>query len=210
MAVIAKKAKKKAAHERLTLSQLCDRVTSMAVPFEDVAEFLENSTYELCVDGKCKSAIQQLSRVTSFFETMENKNEENCRDLADTYILIGEVNQYVGAFKESIEWFKKAAVVFDRYAMPFHNLATSYLELGDTKNAVKSLEQEIALEPGNYFSCLRLADLYEQPGKPPCPQSGQYPGASQTHNALRKSAARRGYKTAAAAACGNRQELQRN
>jgi tetratricopeptide (TPR) repeat protein len=165
MAVIAKKAKKKAAHERLTLSQLCDRVTSMAVPFEDVAEFLENSTYELCVDGKCKSAIQQLSRVTSFFETMENKNEENCRDLADTYILIGEVNQYVGAFKESIEWFKKAAVVFDRYAMPFHNLATSYLELGDTKNAVKSLEQEIALEPGNYFSCLRLADLYEQQGE---------------------------------------------
>jgi tetratricopeptide (TPR) repeat protein len=49
--------------------------------------------------------------------------------------------------------------------MPYHNLATSYIELGDVAGAIKSLEQEIELEPGNYFSRLKLADLYEQQGK---------------------------------------------
>ena len=152
-------------HGKLPLPQLCKLVMDLAVPFEDVAEFIENLTYALCIDGKCKDAIAELSRVASFFETMESKNEENCRDLADIYIMIGEVNQYVGCFKDSIEWFKKAAVVFDRFAVPYHNLATSYIELGDIKNAVKSLEQEILLEPGNYFSSLKLADLYEQQGE---------------------------------------------
>lgn len=151
-------------HEELSLPELCKLVMDLAIPFEDIAEFIENRTYALCVDGKCKDAVGELSSVASFFETMQNKNEENCRDLADIYILIGEVNQYVGCFKDSIEWFKKAAVVFDRYAVPYHNLATSYIELGDLKNAIKSLEQELSLEPGNYFSCLKLADLYEQQG----------------------------------------------
>ncbi len=159
------KTTRKTDYESLSLPDLCGRVMALSVPFEDVSEFLENRTYALCVDGKFESAVKQLEKVADFFETMESKNEENCRDLADIYILIGEVNQYVGEFKESIEWFKKASVVFDRYAMPFHNLATSYMELGDVKNAIKSLEQEIVLEPGNYFSWLRLADLYEQQGE---------------------------------------------
>jgi tetratricopeptide (TPR) repeat protein len=164
---VKKKKKERVSHvnyEELSLQELCKLVMDLTVPFEDVAEFIENKTYALCVDGKCKDAVGELGRVASFFETMENKNEENCRDLADIYILIGEVNQYVGCFQESLIWFKKAAVVFDRYAMPYHNLATSYIELGDRKNAIRSLEQELSLEPGNYFSCLKLADLYEQQG----------------------------------------------
>jgi len=151
--------------EDLTLPDLCSSLMSLSIPFEDACEFLENRTYALCVDGKCEAAVKHLAQVAQFFETMENKNEENCRDLADIYILIGEVHQYVGSFEESIDWFRKAAVVCDRYATPFHNLATSYQHLGDIKNAVRSLEQEIGLEPGNYFSRLRLADLYEQQGE---------------------------------------------
>ncbi len=151
-------------YDKLSLSQLCDRIVDMTVPFEDLAGLVEDRTYALCVDGQCTSATHDLQRVAGFFETLENKNEENCRDLADIYILIGEVNQYVGRFSESIGWFRNASVVFDRYAIPYHNLATSYLELGDVTNAIKSLEQEIAIEPGNYFSWLRLADLYERTG----------------------------------------------
>jgi tetratricopeptide (TPR) repeat protein len=153
-------------HESLTLPQLCGAVISMKVAYEDVAELIENRTYALCVKGQCDSAMSNLEQLTDFFETMPGKNEENCRDLADIYILIGEVNQYVNNYTVSIEWFKKASVVFDRYAVPFHNLATSFIALGDIPSAVKSLEQEIALEPGNYFSRLRLADLYEQLGEP--------------------------------------------
>jgi tetratricopeptide (TPR) repeat protein len=159
------KQKQQEKHEGLTLSQLCTALVRMEVAFEDVAEFVENRTYALCVKGKCDSAISKLEALTEFFETMPDKNEENCRDLADIYILIGEVNQYINNFKESIEWFRKAAVVFDRYAVPYHNLATSFIALGDLEGAVKSLEQEIALEPGNYFSRLRLADLFEQLGE---------------------------------------------
>jgi tetratricopeptide (TPR) repeat protein len=151
-------------HEELSLAQLCELVIAMSVGFRDVSEFIENRTYALCIDGKCKAATGALRRVAAFFVAMKNKNEEDRRDLADIYILIGEVNQYVGCFRQSIGWFKKACSVFGRYAMPYHNLATSYLELGDIMNAVRCLEQEIALEPGNYFSRLKLADLYEQRG----------------------------------------------
>jgi tetratricopeptide (TPR) repeat protein len=162
---MSKRKTKQVNHDELTLSQLCELVKTMAVPFEDISEFIENRTYALCVDGACESATGELVKVTEFFEAMQNKNEENCRDLADIYILIGEVDQYVGRFKDSINWFKKASVVFDRYATPYHNLAISYIELGDIKNAIKSLVQETEIEPGNYFSRLKLADLYEQQGE---------------------------------------------
>jgi len=152
-------------HEALSLAQLCESVTSLSIAYEDVSEFIENRTYALCVEGKCSAAIGKLAKVAEFFEKMENKNEENCRDLADIYILIGEVSSYVGNYKESIDWFRKASVVFDQYALPYHNLATSFIALGDIPAAIRSLEQEIALEPGNYFSRLRLADLYEQQGE---------------------------------------------
>jgi len=151
-------------YEEMTLEQLCNRVTTMATPFEDVAEFIENRTYSLCVEGHFDQAMGMLTDLSFFFETMPDKNDENCRDLADVYILIGEVNQYVNLFKESLAWFRKAAVVSDMYSIPYHNLATSFIALGEIPDAVKSLEQEIILEPGNYYSFLRLADLYEQQG----------------------------------------------
>jgi tetratricopeptide (TPR) repeat protein len=151
--------------EQCSLHELCDLVNDYAVAFEDVAEFIEEKIYSLCSSDGDASPIAELTRLADFFELMPDKNEENCRDLANIYMLIGEVRQYVGQFPESIEWFKKAAIVFDRFAAPYHNLATSYGEMGDSLNAIKSLEQEITLEPGNYFSILRLVDFYEQSGQ---------------------------------------------
>jgi tetratricopeptide (TPR) repeat protein len=150
--------------EDCSLSELCSLIGSYEVPFEDVADFVENKTYAYCTNGHYELAVLELTKLARFFEEMPGKNDENCRDLADIYILIGEICQYVNKFEESIEWFKKAAVVADRYAVPYHNLATAYIELGDAASAIRSLEQEILLEPGNYFSALRLADLYEQQG----------------------------------------------
>lgn len=150
--------------ERLSLAQLCDKIISIDVPFGEVAEFLENRIYALCVDGKCRIATRQLGRMVEFYEAKQGKSEDERRELADICILIGEVNQYVGAFRESIKWFWRAAAAYGGYAIPFHNLATSFMELGDLRNAIASLEREIALEPGNYFSRLRLADLYARQG----------------------------------------------
>lgn len=147
--------------ESCTLAELGGLVVEYVVPFEDIAEYIENKAYAACMNGMFSGALAELSKLAEFFEKMSDKNEENCRDLADIYILIGEMNQYVNQFKESIPWFKKAAVVFDRYALPYHDLAASYMELKDTANAIRSLEQEVSLEPGNYFSILQLIDLYE-------------------------------------------------
>ena len=151
--------------DRFSLAQLCKRIISLDVPFGELAESLQNKTYALCVEGKCRSATRELGRMVEFFETRQGKSEDERRDLADICILIGEVNQYIGAFKQSIKWFWRAAAAFGGYAMPFHNLATSFMELGDIKSAIASLERETALEPGNYFSRLRLADLYERRGE---------------------------------------------
>jgi tetratricopeptide (TPR) repeat protein len=150
--------------EDCSLSQLCGLIASYSVAFEDASDFLEDKTYAFCTAGHFEVAKAELTKLARFFEEMPDKNDENSRDLADVYILIGEICQYVNKFRESVEWFKKAAVVADRYAVPFHNLAAAYLELGDRESAVRSLEQEIFLEPGNYFSALRLADLYETQG----------------------------------------------
>jgi tetratricopeptide (TPR) repeat protein len=151
--------------ESCSLPELCALVADYIVPFEDVAEYIENKTYASCMDGGFSETLAELSKLAAFFEKMPEKNEENCRDLADVYILIGEMHQYVDKFQESIPWFKKAAIVFDRSALPYHDLATSYIKLKDAANAVRSLEQEISLEPGNYFSIFRLVDFYEQQGQ---------------------------------------------
>jgi tetratricopeptide (TPR) repeat protein len=156
------KTKKYKNYAELPLEKLCDMVANMDVAYEDVACFIESKVYSHCLNGNYKNTINQLKKMVALFETMENKNEENCRDLADIYLLIGEVYQFLGYFKESIEWFKKAAIIDDLYSMPYHALSVSYLELGDIKNAIKSLEQEIQLEPGNYFSYFKLAELYEK------------------------------------------------
>jgi tetratricopeptide (TPR) repeat protein len=162
---VPKKKKVNINPENCTLAQLCGLVSEYIVPFEDVGEYIENKAYAGCMNGMFAEAVGELENLAAFFEKMPDKNEENCRDLADIYILIGEMHQYADTFRESIPWFKKAAVVFDRSALPYHDLATSYIELKDAANAIRSLVQEISLEPGNYFSILRLVDLYEAQGQ---------------------------------------------
>jgi tetratricopeptide (TPR) repeat protein len=148
------------------LTRLCDLVTALERPYEDVAEQIEDKSYELCESGQLDAAVAQLNRIARCFEQMVDKNEEQCRDLAEVYLLIGQIHQFAGKFTESISWFSRSAVVDDRYPAPFHSLATSYSQLHEYDNAIKSLEQEIILAPGNYYSYLLLADLYESEGKP--------------------------------------------
>jgi Tfp pilus assembly protein PilF len=67
-------------------------------------------------------------------------------------------------FEESIEWIKKSIVVDDMYPVSYHSLAVSFQSIGDESLAIKSLEQEITVAPGNYYTYLLLADLYEKNG----------------------------------------------
>jgi len=154
--------KKKYDPTRCSFKKLCELVTDYSYPYEDLAELIEDKGYEECMGGNDKEVIQELGRLSTFFENIENKNEENSRDLADVYLLTGEFCQCSDRIPESIAWFEKAIVVDDTYDVPYHSLATAYISLGKMNKAAQCLEQEITVAPGNYFSYLMLADLYEQ------------------------------------------------
>ena len=150
--------------DRASLEQLCEMVKSYSTPYEDLAEFIEDKAFAECDADRYLGAVAQLIGLAEFFEQMENKNEENSRDLVDVYILIGEIHQCHDNFEDSVEWFKKAVVVDDRAAEPYHSLAVSYAQLRDLPSAVRCLEQELALSPGNYYTYLQLADYYDALG----------------------------------------------
>jgi tetratricopeptide (TPR) repeat protein len=145
--------------ERLSL--LSQLVSNGKIPWEDVAEQIEDLSYSVCENNNIALAIELLTRITAFFEALENKSEENSRDLADVYLLIGQLYQFKGVYEESITWFRKAVVVDDQYTVSYHNIALSYIKLGEIEGAIRSLVQEVIFSPGNYYSYLILADLYE-------------------------------------------------
>lgn len=147
--------------EAMSLVELCNMLTSCKCPYEDIAELIEDKAYEECENGNLETAISELCEVASFIESLENKNEENSRDLADIYLLIGQINQFTGHFTESIGWFSKAIVIDDQYSEPYHCLAISLYKQGKHGDAIKSIETELTLSPGNYYSYLLLAELYQ-------------------------------------------------
>ena len=148
----------------VTLQSLCAKVIALEVPYEDVAERIEDLAYFEYGRGDLEGVVGQLERIAHAFEFMRNKNEEVSRDLAQVYLLIGQIYQFTGMYGESIEWIKKSIVVDDMYPVSYHSLAVSYQSIGDTASAVRSLEQEVTVEPGNYYTYLLLADIYEKNG----------------------------------------------
>ncbi|MFH0868634.1 MAG: tetratricopeptide repeat protein [archaeon] len=150
---------------RCSLKKLCELVKAGSYAYDDLAELIEDKGYEECVQGNSDEVINELTQLGVFFENVEEKNEEVARDLADVYLLTGEFCQCAEQYTDSIEWFRKAIAVEDVYDVPYHSLAMSYLSLGETEKAVKSLEQEIRVAPGNYYTYLFLADLYTKQEK---------------------------------------------
>ncbi len=143
------------------LEEICKDVSSCNTPYDDAAEIIEIKAYEMCENGHLYEAMKLLTTISDFFESLENKNEENSRNLADVYLLVGQMFQFAGKFDESITWFTRSIVVDDQYPVPYHNLAVSYEKLGKYDCAIRCLKQEICLAPGNYYSYLLLADIYK-------------------------------------------------
>jgi tetratricopeptide (TPR) repeat protein len=152
--------------DRETLSSVCNKIILLQYAYDDVAEELECKAFQMCGDGHLDIVLTQLKRVADFYEKFENKNEEICRDLSDVYLLIGQMFQFTDNYMESIDWFSKSTLIDDQYSVPYHNLAISYRKLGKMDSAIRSLEHEINLAPGNYYSYLLLCDFYEQEKMP--------------------------------------------
>ncbi|MCU0609413.1 MAG: tetratricopeptide repeat protein [Chitinispirillaceae bacterium] len=151
--------------ERTPLGLLCDLVISCTCSYADLSEFIENKAYDEWRRGNFEAAVAALSRVTVFLEQLENKNEENTRDLADVYLLIAQLYQYADRDRESIDWFLKSISADDGNPLAFHSMGVSYLRCEEIDNAIRCFEQEIALDAGDYATYLELAGLYEQQGK---------------------------------------------
>jgi tetratricopeptide (TPR) repeat protein len=147
-----------------TLEALCDDVLSLRTAYDDVAEQLEDAAYFEYECGGLDHALSRLKELAGFFEGLRNKSEEVSRDLSQVYLLIGQICQYAGMFEESIAWLNKSIVVDDMYPVSYHSLALAFRSIGDESMSIKSLEQEIRVAPGNYYTYLLLADLYEGNG----------------------------------------------
>jgi tetratricopeptide (TPR) repeat protein len=149
-----------------SLRFLCDQIVAAVASYSDLAEQIENTAYTTWMQGDFEGAVNELRRITIFFERLEIKNEENTHDLADLYFLIGQLYQYAARYPESIEWFSKSIFVEDGNSLPYHAMAESYLKTGDVLHATRSFEQELTIDGGNLFTYLRLVDLYNKAGKP--------------------------------------------
>jgi len=149
-------------NDKRTLEQLCIETVNCRVSYEDVSEAIEGKAYEMCENGNVDNAINHLKPVAEFFESLENKNDEQCRDLADIYLLIGQMLQFALKYEESIHWFSHSIIVDDQYAVPYHNLAISYEKTGKVDSAIRCLKQELLLAPGNYYSYLILSEIYKR------------------------------------------------
>jgi tetratricopeptide (TPR) repeat protein len=155
--------KTKPLHER-TLAQLINLVISHKFPFEDLAEFIEDRAYEVCQESNCTGDIasRQLRRLAAFFEEGRDSDDECARALADVYVMIGELYLYHDQSSRAVRWFKRAISVCDDSAPPYHSLAQAQIRSRDLKGAIRSMEEELLLAPGNLYTYLLLSDLYEQ------------------------------------------------
>lgn len=149
-------------HVNCDLEQLCERVKAMDCAYDDVAELIEDRTYAECEKEEFAHAAGCISGLAVFFESLENKNEEVCRDLSDVCVLCGEIALQARQLEKSREWLEKAVVVDDSYDVACHALACVCLRQGDVQSALRAWEQEIRMAPGNYYTYLLLADQYEK------------------------------------------------
>jgi tetratricopeptide (TPR) repeat protein len=149
-------------YSAFSLGKLCGMVENSQCAYDTAADFIEDKAFTECDNGRYAGAVKHLTRLAIFFEEHKDKNEETDRDLADIYLLLGDMCLMAEKYQESRDWFEKAAVVDDNYDLAFHCLAGVCLRLGDEKAAIRALEQEIHISPGNYYSYLQLADIFEK------------------------------------------------
>ena len=140
---ISEKALKKAG-----LHFLVNCVITGRQAYSDLSEYIETRSYEEWKRGKFERAIGELQEIVTFLENIENKNEENALDLAEVYLLIGQLYQYAEWYPESIEWLSKSVLANDGNSLPYNCMAVSYLKTGNYHNAIRCFEQEIAIDEG--------------------------------------------------------------
>lgn len=140
----------------------CNSISIEEKSYDDLSDQLEDFAYSACIEGFGDGVLEELNKLTRFYQRRKSLDIESVRDLADIFLLAGEVAAFNGDLNESIELFRKATFTDENYDRAQHSLAMAYDQAGDTKSATICLERELFLSPGNYFSYLLLADRYEE------------------------------------------------
>ncbi len=141
---------------------VCKAISAENKHYEDLSDQLEDFAYSACIEGQGKDVLKQLNHLTRYYQRRKSLDVEAIRDLSDIFLLAGEVSAFIGDLSEAIELFRKATFTDEKYDRAHHSLAMAYEQDGHTKSATICLEREIFLSPGNYFSYLLLADMYEK------------------------------------------------
>jgi tetratricopeptide (TPR) repeat protein len=137
-------------------------VETLKCAYDSVADFIEDKAFTECDNGRFESVVKRLGRFSVFFENIGEKNDEIDRDLSDIYLLIGDMCVSAGKYADGRGWFEKAVIVDDNHDIAFHSLGGACLRAGDEESAIKAWEMEIRVAPGNYYTYLQLADLFEK------------------------------------------------
>lgn len=145
----------------LELSRLCLKVTSGECEYDEYSEYIADAAYSAAVDGFAEDAMEQLFQLARYYEKRRSQDIESIRDHADIALLAGEISLYVGEITEAISWYKQAAQIDENYDLPYHCLGSAYIELNEYKAACNAFEREIHISPGNYYTYLTLAGLYD-------------------------------------------------
>lgn len=143
----------------------CKEISLKNRSYDELSDQLEDFAYSACIEGDCNNVLQELNKLTRYYQRRKSLDIEAIRDLADIFLLAGDVAAFDGQNDESIEYFRKASFIDENYDRAHHSLAMAYDQIGDLKSATISLERELYLSPGNYFSYLLLADVYERLGE---------------------------------------------
>lgn len=146
----------------LRFKNTCKTISNNDKTYEEISDLLEDYAYSACIEGNGKNVLDELNRLSRYYQRRKSLDVESIRDLADIFLLAGEVSAFLGDETESIELFRKAAFTDENYDRAQHSLAMAYSQIGDVKSATICLEREIFVSPGNYFSYLILADMYEK------------------------------------------------
>lgn len=149
----------------LLFEHTCKEISFNNRSYDELSDQLEDFAYSACIEGNSDKVLQELNKLTRYYQRRKSLDIEAIRDLADIFLLAGDVAAFNGNNDESIEFFRKASFIDENYDRAHHSLAMAYDQIGDIKSATISLERELYLSPGNYFSYLLLADMYERLGE---------------------------------------------
>ncbi len=147
-------------HERL--AEMCSVLAEGNVECPDVRTALCDLAFATAAHFGAEETVRILSTAEASLSARGGKHANELDAIYGICLLAGEVLHDAGQWGESRRWLEKAVCANASGAEAFHDLAINAIAMGDSDSAIRALENEIAVAPGNYYAYTLLASLYEK------------------------------------------------